>query len=264
MQAIDVALEELRKLGVASRAHPGRLVGDAVNALSVANLIVAEQTDLCFLEDRPRGCEARVRKQPYTSDDEVRRAVNVEFAVNGLRAFRYMRSPADARGVLQFTNNKTKWSKGTYTGMVNLYPKALLDPDFRRGSESFINLAKAAALLIDYELSSKKLPDWVREVARRDPEFAAMLVGGAYNGGPPQAERLAELVERFKREHGLDLKDLTVEHFPAEAFKRLLDGPRVGLKPETRLYIKKIIDNWRHLRLHGPRVYLDNIEGELS
>lgn len=264
MTAIDIALRELCELEVPSKAHPGRLVCEVVPSISVANLLVAEQTDPCFLKERPKGCDRLIPTPPYQNDDEVRRAVNVEFAVNGLSAFRYMRSHADARAALQFTNNKTKKSQGTYTAMVDLSPRARLDPDFTRGSKSLINLAKAAVLLIDYELSNKRLPDWVREAALRDPEFVILIAGGAYNGGPSQAKLMAQLIEGFKQEHRLDLEDLTVENFPTEAFKRRLDGPKVGLKPETLLYIKKIIDNWRHLRLHGPRVYLDNIEGELS
>lgn len=264
MSAIDTALLELREQGVQSRMHPGKLVADHVPALAIANLLVAEQTDPCFLEDRPKGCEQLIPHRPYRSDDEVRQAVNVEFAVNGLRAFRYMRSGADARGALQFTNNKTKKSEGTYTTIAKLYPRALLDPDFRRGSESLVNLAKAAAILIDYELSNKKLPDWVREAALQDPEFTAMIAGGAYNGGPSQSRLIAQVVEGFKREFKLDPEDLTVNEFPIEPFKRRLDDPKLGFKPETLLYIKKIMDNWWHLRRHGPQVHQDRLSGELS
>lgn len=263
MTAIDKAVTELRTLRVMSLAHPGELVGDRVPSLAIANLLVAEQTDPCFLQDRPKGCDRLIPTRPYRSDDEVRQAVNVEFAVNGLRAFRYMRSSADARGALQFTNNKTKKSEGTYAAMVKIYPQALLDPDFRRGSESLINLAKAAALLIDYELSNKKLPQWVREAALQDPEFAAMIAGGAYNGGPSQSKLLAQIVEGFKREYKLELDDLTVSQFPMEPFKRWLDDPKIGLKPETLLYIKKIMDNWWHLRRHGHRVDRERLSGEL-
>ena len=175
-----------------------------------------------------------------------------------------MRSFANARGVLQFTNNANKRYSGTYNTVVSRYPKAMIDPDFRRGSKSLGNLAKAAACLIDLELSNRKLPDWVREAFLIDRDFGMPVPGAAYNGGASQSHRLSRLIEGFARKHGIDQEDFLFERFPWDRFLDWVDQTKGSLKPETRGYIEKIIKIRDHLRRHRPKPPEVNFEGTLA
>lgn len=281
--AIEHALMNLREKRVESLALPGRLVSDVVTADEVANLLMAEQTDPCFLEKRPKGCEHLIPVRPYPNDTEVRRAVSTEFVLNGLGAFRYMRSSARAGGALQFTNNSSTRTEnfivkkgkksvtikkkvtrpGTYDAVAKLYPGALIDPIFDRGTRSLSNLAKAAACLIDLELSNSRLPEWVRESFLGDRALGLIIPGAAYNGGPSQSRRVAELLESFLEKHSLEL--VSYDLFPWEDFLSWIERhPKSGIKSETRGYIRKIIDNVRHLRQHKPPAPEVNFEGTLA
>ncbi len=264
MAAIERAFTELRESGQQSLAYPGRLLADVVTPNEVAHLLVAEQTDPCFLVRRPPGCERLIPIRPYPSDEVVMQAVNTEFVVNGLTAFRHMRSFANARGVLQFTNNANKRYSGTYSTVVGRYPKAMIDPDFRRGSKSLGNLAKAAACLIDLELSSRKLPDWVREAFLIDRDFGMPVPGAAYNGGASQSHQLSRLIESFAKKHGIDQGDFLFDLFPWDRFLDWVDQTKGNLKPETRGYIEKIIKIRDHLRRHRPKAPEVNFEGTLT
>jgi hypothetical protein len=264
MAAIERAFTALRESGQQSLAYPDRLLADVVTPNEVAHLLVAEQTDPCFLVRRPAGCERLIPVRPYPSDEVVMQAVNTEFVVNGLAAFRHMRSFANARGVLQFTNNANKRYTGTYNTVVSRYPKAAIDPDFRRGSKSLGNLAKAAAGLIDLELSNQKLPDWVREVFLIDRDFGMPVPGAAYNGGASQSHRLSQLIDSFAKQHGIDREDFLFDLFPWDRFLGWVDQTRGKLKPETRGYVEKIIKIRDHLRRHRPKAPEVNFEGTLA
>ncbi|MFZ1626476.1 MAG: hypothetical protein WAT81_01565 [Candidatus Moraniibacteriota bacterium] len=284
MRAVERAFMELRQSGVRSLAYPDRLLADVVTANEVAHLIVAEQTDPCFLAKRPAGCEHLIPVRPYPNDAVVMQAVNTEFVMNGLAAFRYMRSSASARGSLQFTNNPVKrqververvkgklittkqWVTfpGTYDVVQSLYPLAAIDPDFRRGTMSLHNLAKAAAGLIDLELSNRKLPDWVRQAFLIDREFGMPVPGAAYNGGPSQSHRLSQLIEGFAKKHGIDQEDFLFDRFPWDTFLEWVDRAKGNLKPETRGYIEKIIKIRDHLRRHQPPPSEVNLDGVLA
>lgn len=280
---IEQAFVELRAWQVHSLAFPDRLVADVVTVDEVANLVLAEQTDPCFLEKRPKACEALIPVRPYKNDTEVRRAVSTEFVLNGWGAFRYIRSYAQAGGVLQFTNNsstrlesvtvkkggksivikKTVTRPGTYAAVDERYPDALLDPVFDRGTRSLANLAKAAACLIDLELSNSRLPAWVKEGFLSDRALGIIILGPAYNGGPSQSRRVAELMESFLAKHGLN-ELIPFDFFPWDDFLSWVEHPKSGIKPETRGYIRKIIDNVRHLRRHKFPAPSVNFEGTLA
>lgn len=264
MTAIEQAFQALRYSGQESLAYPGRLLADVVTPNEVAHLLVAEQTDPCFLVRRPAGCESLIPVRPYPNDEVVMQAVNTEFVVNGLAAFRHMRSFANARGVLQFTNNANKQYSGTYNTVVSRYPKAGIDPDFRRGSKSLGNLAKAAASLIDLELSNRKLPDWVRETFLIDRDFGMPVPGAAYNGGASQSRQLSQLIENFAQKHGIAQEQFLFDLFPWDRFLDWVDQTKGKLKPETRGYIEKIIKIRDHLRRHRPKPPEVNFEGALA
>lgn len=264
MTAIERAFDELRESRQESLAYPGQLLADTVTPSEIAHLLVTEQTDPCFLVSRPSGCDRLIPVRPYPNDETVMQAVNTEFVVNGLAAFRYMRSLADARGVLQFTDNPSKRYAGTYSLVVDRCPRAAIDPDFRRGTKSLANLTKAAACLIDLELSSRGLPDWVREAFLTDREFALLVLGAAYNGGATQAQRLSRFIDEFAKRRAIDRKDFLFGTFPWEQFLDWLDRTKRSLKPETRGYIEKIIKVREHLHRHRPRPSIFNFRRALA
>lgn len=263
MRLIEQAFDELRARNVPSLSFPGQRLADKVAPDSVANLLVTEQTDPCFLEgERTKGCERLIPVRPYESNADVMRAVNTVFFLNGGLAYRYMRSGAAAGGALQFTNNQTRRYIGTYNTVRKHCPNAWIDPDFERGTQSIRNLAKAAACLIDLERSA--LPKWAQEAYARDPDFGLPILGAAYNGGAVRAKTVARLLETFAKKRGIDREMLLFHLFPWNEFLAWIDQFGHGLPQETRIYIEKNIDATRHLNRHRPTLPAVNFEGVLG
>lgn len=257
LHAIGESLAELRKNQVPSSAYPGKLVADVVTAETLLNLLVTEQTDPCLLEERDRGCERLLPKRLYERDEQVVDAVLTEFAINGLNAYRDICSVAAACGAYQFTNNRVrqkngKYANGTYEAMRLMYPLAELDPDFKRGTRGFRNSAKAAAVLTDYELSSRGVPDWVREAFVDDHQMGLLFPAAAYNGGPSQAKALAVLMIEYGKLKKIERP--TFISFPWQEFIAWVKSKGAALKYETIGYIRKCVSNWTHIaryqRLH--------------
>jgi len=237
-------LRDLRALGVPSRAYPGRLVADVITETMLLNLLVIEQTDPCLLQDREPGCVRLLPKLLYALDEQVVDAVLTEFVINGLEAYRHICSVAAACGAFQFTNNKTQAFRGTYNVVRQSYPSAQLDPLFTRGTRSFRNSAKAAALLIDLELSSSGTPGWVREAVISDERVGLLFPAAAYNGGASQSRKLAQLVTEYRRLHGMN--EFFFESFPWTHFFVWVKAKGLALKKETLGYVKKSVDTWNH------------------
>ncbi len=267
LEAATEGLDELRNSQVHSKALPGKLVADIITPEALVNFLVTEQTDPCLLAERDPGCEKLLPQPLYERDEQVTDAVLTEFVLNGLDAYRYICSTAGACGAYQFTNKGTRVSvpdprhpkkmlvqlnPGTYDAMRHKYPEGSLDPDFRRGTQSFRNSAKAAALLIDYELSSPKMPDWVRQVFVDDQRIGLLFPAMAYNGGPSQARGLAKLMNEFQSLRGI-LRP-RFDTFPWQEFTRWIKaknlairrGQPLALKWETLGYLRKFVANWTH------------------
>lgn len=245
LAVLQEVLFELREKRVYSKTYSGRLVADVVTPEILLNLLVIEQTDPCLLQDREPGCVRLLPKLLYAQDEHVMDAVLVEFVLNGLDAYRYICSTAAACGAYQFTNNKTHRFGGTYNMVRSTYPEALLDPSFGRGTESFHNSAKAAALLIDLELSSRGVPDWVRQAFVEDERVGALFPAAAYNGGASQSRALAQLVTEYRRLRGIAVT--TFETFPWQEFFVWVKAKGKAFKTETLGYMQKSILAWRHL-----------------
>lgn len=261
--ALEEVLAELRKAGVSSKAYPGKLVGELVTSEMLLNLLVDEQTDPCLLKERDRGCMHLIPAMFYKNDHEVIEAVMSEFVLNGFQSYRHICSHVPACGAFQFTNNtkkeKVKNKEGKFTYEVRLgtydsvraeYPAANLDPQFRRGTKSFLNSAKATALLMDLELSRKRTPSWVRQAFVTDERVGALLSAAGHNGGPSQLQRLAALLVEFGRQKGI--RTIIFESFPWTEFLAWVKIQEKTLLPETYGYIQKSLNYWTHPRLHKP------------
>lgn len=236
------ALAELSSEGVMSRAYPGRPIAEVSNEWVPLHLVLAEQTDPCLLKKRSLVCQRLIPVNPFQSDEEVMRAVLVEFVLNGHDAFRYLVSDADARGALQFTNTyrlrNGRMVIGTYDAVRREYPQAKLDPDFRSGTGSLRNSLKMAILLIDLELSYAGTPEWVRKAFLEDYRMGLPCPAAAYNGGAQQCRKFAALFAEYRKHRSL--KEISFHTFPGADFLSWAQKNAAALNPETHGYLEKI------------------------
>ncbi len=178
------ALDELRSANVPSDAFPGELLADVIPAGVITTLAVIEQTDdEDFLE---KGRDAF---------DEVLS----QYGLKREEAYRYSVSSAKALGPMQFTN---RHGNGTYSLVVRRCPGAQIDPNFERGATRLQNAMKAAACLLDIELS--QMNSEIRSAYRTNPEVLGIFAVAAYNGGPRNVAKLYRALDRM----GVQLDEL--------------------------------------------------------
>jgi len=178
------ALGELRSANVPSAAFPGELLADVVPAEVITTLAVIEQTDdMDFIE---KGRDAF---------DEVLS----QYGLKREEAYRYSVSSAKALGPMQFTN---RHGNGTYSLVVRQCRGAQIDPNFERGATSLQNAMKAAACLLDIELS--RMNSEIRSAYRTNPEVLGIFAVAAYNGGPRNVAKLYRALDRM----GIQLDEL--------------------------------------------------------
>ncbi|MEK7600559.1 MAG: hypothetical protein AAB463_01180 [Patescibacteria group bacterium] len=163
------AREDLRAQGVQSRAIPGKLIVDVLPADIFQRIPFLEQGDLL---------------EVLVDAEYVARRVLGTLGYNGARAFANTESSVGARGWLQFTDNAIRTQPGTYSQLRRLYPKALLESDFKKGASDHLNSMKAAILLHDENLAyfMRNLGEQIASDARLEEYLAA-----AYNGPPARA-----------------------------------------------------------------------------
>lgn len=178
------ALDELRSANVPSDAFPGELLADVIPAGVITTLAVIEQTDdEDFLE---KGRDAF---------DEVLS----QYGLKREEAYRYSVSSAKALGPMQFTN---RHGNGTYSLVVRRCRGAQIDPNFERGATRLQNAMKAAACLLDIELS--QMNSEIRSAYRTNPEVLGIFAVAAYNGGPRNVAKLYRALDRM----GVQLDEL--------------------------------------------------------
>lgn len=262
LRGIEEALQELRQKSVESKAFPGELIADRIPAEVLLGFISVEQVDPCLLKERPAGCVALIPTVPFANDDQVVDAMLTQFMLSGYQAYSTICSSQGACGTAQFTNNSTyervqdkksgKWvrkikAKGTYDALRERYPKAEIDPDFRRGTQSFVNSIKAQALLIDSDLALSKTPEWVRAAFISDHRVGALFPAMSYNGGPTQLENLVLLLAEYRKRHGI--AEVQFDQFPWSEFAQWVKeknqavkkGGKLALKWETLGYLEKCV-----------------------
>jgi len=171
------ALDELRSSHVPSAAFPDELLADVIPAGVISTLAVIEQTDdEDFLE---KGRDAF---------DEVLS----QYGLKREEAYRYSVSSAKALGPMQFTN---RHGNGTYSLVVRRCRGAQIDPNFERGATRLQNAMKAAACLLDLELS--QMNSEIRSAYRTNPEVLGIFAVAAYNGGPRNVVKLHRALDRM-------------------------------------------------------------------
>jgi hypothetical protein len=79
---------------------------------------------------------------------------------------------------------------------------AQIDPNFERGATRLQNAMKAAACLLDIELS--QMSSEIRSAYRTNPEVLGIFAVAAYNGGPRNVAKLYRALDRI----GVQLDEL--------------------------------------------------------
>ena len=250
---VERELKALSFKAVASRTKMGLLVTDFIHKEHMVNLILNEQTDPDQLYGKSYVGFFQNRKHPLLY--QVNREVLIDFFANGLDAFRYTCSKANACGQFQFTNRSFINAKGekiygTYDVVRNAYKQVDLDPVFRRGVESFGNSLWAAVLLFDLELSSPNLPHWVREILDKEKALALVHCVIGYNGGGGRASNFAKF---FKKK--IDPFHVAVDKtlFPWKELASSLGKNKV-MMPETYGYMLKFWHNYHELFTPIPSI----------
>lgn len=176
------ALQVLREKAVPSLAYPGEYVADVVpEETPVAVAIIEQSDDKKFRED-PKG---------------TIEAIFIEYALNGVDAFRWAQSGASAIGAMQFTLN-------TYLSIANeMYLSAGLDPEFASGARNLDNALRAAICLIDFEIKNFSNATDVAKLYRDDPLLGGIYPVAAYNGGHGWARDLY----RWVKSKNIDLEN---------------------------------------------------------
>lgn len=181
------ALAVLRTGNVHSFANSERLIADTVPYEALVSLALIEQTDDYFYRLH-RG--------------EALGEILNQYGLHGATAYRNSVSSASAVGPMQFTNrgryvrerNKKRrwvkvWRPGTYESVVLGCVGADLEPDFMTGAQDLHNAMKAAACLLDREMSDLR-NNTVLTGYDHNPKVFAVFGVSAYNGGSDDARRL--------------------------------------------------------------------------
>jgi len=114
--------------------------------------------------------------------------VLVTLAANKGRSYAYARSSAGAMGLAQFVED-------SYDMVREHYPKALLEPDFRRGMTNLGNAVLASVLLMDLELTH--LPDATLKVVSQSAHRLAAFLAAGYNRNPAHVVRTYHRTRSF-------------------------------------------------------------------
>jgi hypothetical protein len=226
------ALGELRERGVRSRSFRERLLADVIPADFLVNVGLIEQMDPAGFKEDPRKSAAEVF---------------MHYALNGADAFRWIQSPANARGAYQFI-------RATYQLTASTCRNAGLIPDFLRGTQDLRNMLKAAACLLDSELA--RMPEDAKELFDENYRLGGIYPVAAYNGGLGKARKLYATIKK----EAVDLSAEEVE-LPRSAFthSKTRVVKKGGKKPrkiritkrtfnsETYLYLQKYFFVWEAL-----------------
>ncbi len=211
------ARNRLRDAAVPSRAFPDLLLTDVPQLRTV---FTARRAPNEHME------ETEFSLDPARTSDRI----HVIIGANGPTTSNYTCSPARACGLWQFT-------EGTYRQMRRLYPEANLLADFTAGWRDHMNIAAAAILLDDSNLS-QLIEEFGAEIAA-DPLLEEYLTA-AYNTG------VTRVIEVLKAARAGNVADWTEARG-----KRCARANRYAacMLAETKGYIAKL----RYLRDQWPQ-----------
>lgn len=241
---IGQAYSDLRSMSIMSRAFPDRLMADVIDPKLVKAIAVIEHLSEASLA----GASAAQAEESFY----------VIMAGNQDAAYAYSRSPAGAKGLVQFIPS-------TYKAMA-ARKELQLDPDFETGMANPRNAIRAQIAYLDLELAS--MPASVKALVATDPARVDEYLAAAYNGGGPRVRNaIAKLGEDWSKEPSEHLKRYEALFAQAESLRQRilaeddeavwrpmqakLNALRVeyraakakadsGLRKETALYVQKL------------------------
>ena len=202
------ALRDLREKRVPSLAYPDEYVADVVPEETPVAVAIIEQSDDKKFGENPKGTVE---------------AVLIEYALNGVDAFKWAQSSANALAAMQFTMN-------TYHTVANeMYVTAGLDPVFARGARDLDNSLRATICLIDLEVKNFSNAADVIKLFRDDPLVGGIYPVAAYNGGHGWARNLY----RWVKANNIDLGSADAD-MPRTLVRRTESCPCRMIKTSVR------------------------------
>lgn len=166
-QNIAAVYDELRALGVRSRAFPDRSLADAISPVVVKSIIAIEHVGNSVVADG--------------SINDYLAQFYVVLATNENIAYSYAKSTASARGLVQFIPS-------TYRGLVKARPELALNTVFDQGMSDPYNAIKAEVALLDSSLTI--LPGALRSQYEDDDLMIGSYLAAIYNGGGTRVLRV--------------------------------------------------------------------------
>ncbi|MBI2021234.1 lytic transglycosylase domain-containing protein [Candidatus Giovannonibacteria bacterium] len=212
---IREAQRELCTFRVTSRAYPTKALCEVFNEKLIFNLAFIEQTDDKEFIDDPEYAFNKFLTHIWR---------------NAGRAFGLSLSSAKASGLMQFMNTPRV---PTYKKIVEKYPDAKLNENYKEGTADMVNSIKAAICLLDHDLA--RFPGRVRDDFEANQRLGGLTSIASYNGGPENALRLYKAISG---------KEIDRENFKL---------PAGTLVQETIGYIAKYLAAWDML----DRLYIE-------
>lgn len=168
-QTLDRIMNEVeadvRERKVMSHIEKDKILADVADEVVMRSILAVEHMD-----------QIGVSKN---ADDRVD-AFFGELALNEDGAFRYEKSSAGARGLLQFIPS-------TYANLVKRWPTLGLNPDFEAGTADLHNAMKAQMAYLDDIWTD--LPVVARDPSKASPEDRRAYAVAAYNAGGIRVKR---------------------------------------------------------------------------
>ncbi|KKS74945.1 MAG: hypothetical protein UV47_C0002G0015 [Parcubacteria group bacterium GW2011_GWA2_42_80] len=186
---IQAVYDELNKLGIKSKADPGKLITEVIDPAVVKTIIAIEHVDASVLLNN--------------SADQYLHRFYATLATNEHASYAYAKSSASARGLVQFIPS-------TYANLRKIRPELTLHADFVQGMTDPYNAIKAQIGLLDYNLTL--LPSEIKKQDTINPENLGAYSAAMYNGGPTRVRRaISQWGEAWDSYHGNLASSLRLE-----------------------------------------------------
>lgn len=198
--------DELRSLGVTSRAFPGRSLADSIDPAVVRSILAIEHVNVTTLV---RGSIAQYLNMFLAT-----------VAVNEHVAYAYARSSASATGLVQFIPS-------TYALVARRRADLGLNRSFTQAMTDPYNAIKAQVALLDINLTT--LPAEVRQRYAGNNRELGALVAAMYNGGSTRVLRALKAwgsawADDHSAEVAADKAAMGSATWEVKHFQRLLKG----------------------------------------
>jgi hypothetical protein len=167
---VQAVYQELRALGVRSRAFPDLSLAEAISPEVVKSIIAIEHIGVSLLV--------------LGNTEDYLENFYIILATNENTAYAYSRSTASARGLAQFIPS-------TYASLVKKRPDLVLVKDFVQGTTDPYNIIKAQIAYLD--LSLTELSQAVRQAHEGDGLTIGSYLAAMYNGGGTRTRRAIKL-----------------------------------------------------------------------